>query len=391
MKPLPAEALRIMIVAGEASGDMHGARLVEAIQDVQVNTRFAGIGGPAMAAAGVRVEVDIRQLSVVGITEVFSQARQLLDGISRSKRLLATFRPHLLILIDFPDFNLHLAGHAKSKNVPVLYYVSPQIWAWRSGRVRKIARCVDHMAVILPFEESFYRRHHVPVTFVGHPILDKPVVTEVAAAAQQTGETIGLLPGSRSKEVDLHLPIMLDCARLLHQKRPGIRFLISLAPTVDHLKIKQTVAQHAIGTLCDYESRDVQSVFARSTLVLAASGTVTLEAAIAGTPMVIMYRVSPISYWIGRRVIRVNHVGLANLIAGRTVVPELLQAQATPEIIAATLEKLLDNPDRLEKIRSDLVAVRHRLGNPGASRRTAAIALKLIQRHHFSKRGQLGA
>jgi len=207
----------VMIIAGEASGDLHGSKLVKAMLDQDPSIYFMGIGGRALREAGVRILVEASTLSVVGITEVLSKGRSLLRGIAKATKLIKIMNPDLLILIDFPDFNLHMAAKAKKLGIPVLYYISPQFWAWRQGRIKKIKKRVDHMAVILPFEEAFYRQHGVPVTFVGHPLLDdRKLLDNKKRVDTETEEpVIGLLPGSRDKEVSRHLPVMLAAAELL--------------------------------------------------------------------------------------------------------------------------------------------------------------------------------
>ncbi|MDJ0781160.1 MAG: lipid-A-disaccharide synthase [Desulfosarcinaceae bacterium] len=373
----------VMIVAGEASGDAHGAKVVRAMQTQQTGLRFLGIGGEHLRAAGVAVRIDAHTLSVVGITEVITKLPKLLRAASEAKRLMVTERPALLILIDFPDFNLHLAAHAKRLGIPVLYFISPQIWAWRPGRVRKIKRLVNHMAVILPFEERFYHAHDVPVTYVGHPLMDDqpPATVRHADAGDLANPVISLLPGSRDREVEKHLPLLLGAAERLHQQYRGARFLVSCAPTIDASQVLRQVDQRnkqrpklPLTVVCE----DVRTLFARSTLSIAASGTVTLEATLCGTPTIIIYCISPLSYRLGRLLIQVEHIGLANLIAGRTIMPELIQADASPAKIAATADLLLKSPARLDKMRADLQMVKQLLGRGGASRRVADIALKIL-------------
>jgi lipid-A-disaccharide synthase len=372
----------VMIVAGEASGDGHGARLVRALQKRSgAPIRFVGIGGRALQNAGMEVVVDASSLSVVGITEVFAKAGNILKGMAAAKRVLKIRRPDLLILIDFPDFNLHLAGFAKKVGVPVLYYISPQVWAWRSGRVRTIARRVDHMAVILPFEQHFYQRHQVPVTFVGHPLMDRPHQLPAADAndPSEPVSVIGLLPGSRDGEVEKLLPEMLKAANLLQKRYAGLSFLISLSDSVNETRVRNILNRHRGRATVEIVDQGVEAVFQRSGFVIAASGTVTLEAAIAGIPMVIIYKVSPVSYRLGKALIRVDHISLVNLISGKRLVPELIQADASPMKIADTVEKMLSNTSGLKRIREELVMIRERLGGPGASDRVAQIALNLLR------------
>ena len=383
----------VMIVAGEASGDYHGARLVRAMQTRDPDLFFCGIGGDGLRNAGVRIMVDAHDLSVVGITEVFAKLPNLLRGMGRAKGLLRSLRPDLLILIDFPDFNLHLAAAAKRLGVPVLYYISPQIWAWRPGRVRKIGRRVDHMAVILPFEEKFYRRHGIPATFVGHPLLDtgegqrdkgtKGQRDGIEPSAEKGGLTIGLLPGSRDREVARHLPLMLAAAEEIRASRPDADFFVSLAPSVKAAHVAAIMAG-GNGFSPRLVPGGASEAFRRCDLVIAVSGTVTLEAALHGIPMVILYRVSPLSYWLGRCMIRVEHISLVNLISGRAVVPELIQGQATPGNIAEAVLGFIDHPHRFHRLKNELANIRHRIASAGgagagAADRVARIAADMLR------------
>ena len=370
----------IMIIAGETSGDIHGAKLVSAMRKRNNGLFFCGIGGRALGEAGVKLLMDASEIAVVGITEVFSKIPNILKGLRVVKKALKTLRPDLLILIDFPDFNLHLASSAKKLGIPVLYYISPKVWAWRSGRVKRIGELVDHLAVILPFEEDFYRSHAIPVTFVGHPLLDTPTSPQNKTLNGRTKDNpvIGFLPGSRDGEIARHLPIMINAARILHRKIDYVKFLISLAPEVKRTYVEGIIKKHKIAFAFELVADSSEKVFERSTLVVAASGTVTLEAAISGTPMVIIYKVSPISYWVGRAMIKVKHVGLANLIAGRKIVPELLQKEASPIRISDTVFEMLGDPSGLERVRLELLNIRDLLGGPGASERVADIALGMM-------------
>jgi lipid-A-disaccharide synthase len=370
----------IMIIAGETSGDIHGAKLVSAMRKRNNGLFFCGIGGRALGEAGVKLLMDASEIAVVGITEVFSKIPNILKGLRVVKKALKTLRPDLLILIDFPDFNLHLASSAKKLGIPVLYYISPKVWAWRSGRVKRIGELVDHLAVILPFEEDFYRSHAIPVTFVGHPLLDTLTSPQNKTLNGRTKDNpvIGFLPGSRDGEIARHLPIMINAARILHRKIDYVKFLISLAPEVKRTYVEGIIKKHKIAFAFELVADSSEKVFERSTLVVAASGTVTLEAAISGTPMVIIYKVSPISYWVGRAMIKVKHVGLANLIAGRKIVPELLQKEASPIRISDTVFEMLGDPSGLERVRLELLNIRDLLGGPGASERVADIALGMM-------------
>lgn len=371
-----------MIIAGETSGDLHGAKLVSAMQKRNNGLVFCGIGGRALKKAGVDILIDASEISVVGITEVFSKTPGILRGLRVVKKTLKTARPDLLILIDFPDFNLHVAATAKKNRIPVLYYISPQIWAWRPGRVKKIGALVDHMAVILPFEKEFYKEQRIPVTFVGHPLLENGLPSEEAVAGKwlEDVHVIGFLPGSRHGEIARHLPVMLDAARMLFQKIEPIKFIISLAPDIEEKYIKDIVEKFKGTAAFKIVSGGVGRIFEKSKIVVAVSGTVTLEAAISGTPMVIIYKVSPVSYFLGKNMIQVKHIGLVNLIAGKEIVPELIQEAASPDRIANTVFKMLSDPPGLKKLGLELLNIRDKLGGPGASERVANIAFSMLER-----------
>ncbi len=369
----------VVMVAGEASGDQHGAHVIHALRKRHADIQVCGAGGSAMKRAGAQISVDIRELSVMGFTAVFSKAPQILRHLSRLKRLLLHRRPDLLILIDFPDFNLHLAGYAKKIGIPVLYYISPQVWAWRSNRIAKIKRRVDHMAVILPFEKSIYDKHGVPASFVGHPLMDATLQEQKfeQTTSPAKGATIALLPGSRECEVIRLLPEMLAAARMLQLTDPELRFEISQAPSID----ADLIGYHLREPLLDNArvvSDPVYAIFNRCRLAIVASGTASLEAAIYGIPTIIVYSVSSFSYWLGNLLVNVPHIGLANLIAGKRVLPELVQDQATAQHIAAAAQTLLTDQNAYQRMQTDLKAIRTLLGRPGASNRVAEIACRLM-------------
>ena len=377
----PSGQACVMIVAGEASGDQHGAKLVAEMRRSNPAIFFCGIGGKAMASAGVRILVDTADLTVVGITEVIAKLPVVYRSLAVAKKLLQSLKPDLLILIDFPDFNLRVAAAARKLGIPVLYYISPQIWAWRRGRVKKIGKLVSHMAVILPFEADFYSAHDIPVTFVGHPLLDRITGDEEEGdTAEDSAEhtLIGLLPGSREVEIKRLLPVMLDAAERMHKQDPRLKFAVSVAPTVRRKMMEAMIRGRGRDGSISLSEKPVERLFGRCRLIVAASGTVTLQAAIAGTPMVIIYKVSPISYWLGRALIRVDHIGLINLIAGRRLVPELIQGQATAESISDQAFDLLADDERLAQLKQDLLTAGRVLGEAGASRRVAQIALGLM-------------
>jgi len=376
------EKREIMIIAGEASGDIHGAHLVKAMQASSRDLAFFGIGGNALRQAGVRVFIDNAEIAVVGISEAFSKLGILLRALRTVKEELKRVRPDLVIVIDFPDFNLQVSKMATRLGIPVMYYISPQVWAWRTGRVKKIKKVVDHMVVIFPFEVAFYEKWGVPATFVGHPLLDNVgsgTSGEPKEDLKGKGPLIGLLPGSRNGEVRHLFPTMVQAADMLSQKVPDIRFAVPVASSVDK-NLVERMARQGASTFLLLSDR-LQDILDNSTLVVTASGTVTLEAAIAGTPMIIVYKLSGFSYWFGKRFIRVKHIGLVNLVAGKRVVPELIQDEASAEKISLQVLQMLADKDALLGIRRQLRDVVKRLGDPGASARAATVAMGLLSGH----------
>jgi len=379
MKQIPQQK-HVMIIAGEASGDLHGSHLVRAMLRENDDLSFIGIGGHAMKKAGVKILMNASELTVVGITEVFSKILNIFRGLSIAKKQLKSLRPDLLILIDFPDFNLRVAPMAKKLGIPVLYYISPQVWAWRSGRVKKIKKVVDHMVVILPFEEDFYTQEGIPVTFVGHPLLDNPSSLANNDPQKIFGgdPVIGLLRGSRDGEIRRHLPVILDAMKRLMQRMKNIRFIISLASSMERAYMERMISKHLQGADFELVSGGVDKVFSRCHLLLSASGTVTLEAAIHGVPMIIIYKMSSLSYRVVKALIQVKRIGLVNLIANDDLVPELVQNDANPEKIADTAFHLLDDRVGLEALREKLLGIREKLGGPGASERASKIAAGML-------------
>ncbi|ABW68640.1 lipid-A-disaccharide synthase [Desulfosudis oleivorans] len=369
----------VMIIAGEASGDLHGANLIRNMREqIKDPLFFCGIGGAAMRRAGAKILVEAERLSVVGITEVIARMPDILSGMKTAKRMLASRIPDLLVLIDFPDFNLRMAATAKKHGIPVFYYISPQVWAWRKGRVRTIRKRVDHTAVILPFEADFFKAHDVPVTFVGHPLLDAGYGPAPLYERTEGRTVVGLLPGSRGSEVARHLPVMMEAGARISRRHPHVTFMVSCAHSIP-VESMASITEKYIGTVpFTIVPGDVTQVLKRSTCVVAVSGTVSLETALYGVPMVVIYKVSFLSYWLAKALIRLEHISLVNLIAGKAVVPELIQKDASAEHIAARIMSMISDPQELETVRKELAEVRKRLGGPGASARAAGIAARLL-------------
>lgn len=375
---------KILMIAGEASGDLHGSKVVEALSRLDSKVRVYGVGSGSMRQAGAEILLDSSALAVVGITEVIGHFRSILRAFTFIKQFIRKSDLDLLILIDFPDFNIPLAKVAQKVGVPVLYYISPQVWAWRSGRVKKIARRINKMAVIFPFEVPIYQEAGVSVEFVGHPLLDTvPSRRPEDRSLPEEGRgnpLIALLPGSRIKEVQSLLPEMMRGAKILFDKIPGSKFIIAVASTIQMEDIKTMV--QAFPVPVDMVQGKTYEAIQAADLAIVASGTATLETALLEKPMVIVYRVSPLSFWVGKRLVKVRCIGLANIVAGKKFIPELLQEEACGARIAAEAERIWEDPAYRQSMISELQEVRRKLGDPGASERVARIALEMMRPAH---------
>lgn len=369
---------RILIVAGEASGDLHGANLAVALRALRPDVEVLGVGGAKMKAAGVRLIHGIERLDVIGMVGA-AQLRAVVRTYAVLRRFLRDAALDAVVLVDNPGLNLRLARVAKRAGHRVVYYIAPQIWAWHPGRLRLISRVVDRMLVILPFEAALYRQAGVRCDFVGHPLLDAVAPSydrdEIRKRFEVNGASrvLGLLPGSREREVRELLPVMLGASAQLARSYPGLRLLIAQAPSIRDGLITELCA----GTVLEVRVlRDQPNeVMAAADLLLVASGTATLQAAVVGTPMLIAYRVSWVTYWLARWLIRIDCIGLVNIVAGRRIVPELIQQKATPERLSEEAARLLGDRAAFGAMRAALRAVRESLGSPGASHRAAAAVL----------------
>lgn len=378
----------VFLSAGESSGDLHGARLAEELSRRARGLRLVGLGGSRMEEAGVELLADLDTLAVMGFVEVLRSLPRLLWLRRRVRRFLRDSEVDLVIPIDYPGFNLSLACHARKLGIPVLYYIAPQVWAWHQGRARRLARCTDRISVVLPFEKEFLESHGADAEFVGHPLLDEETPrprrraegrtrpeAEVAPRSGPSREgpdetVLGLFPGSRAQEVERLLPPFLEAGRALRSERPGLELSVARAPDLSRDLFPSD------GSL---EVETPETVLRRASAALTKSGTITLQLALAGVPMVVGYRVNPITYWIARWLVTVDHVALVNLVAGRRLVPELLQDEVEPARLAAEIRPFLrpDAPER-ERMLAGLAEVRELLGEPGCASRVAGSALELL-------------
>ncbi|HBG06926.1 MAG: lipid-A-disaccharide synthase [Geobacteraceae bacterium GWC2_58_44] len=378
-----------MIVAGEASGDMYGATLAAELRALSPDTRFFGMGGGCMRQAGVETLVDANEMAVMGIVEVVGHLPVILKNFNILKKRLLSDPPSLLILIDYPDFNLRLAKVAKRAGVPVLYFISPQVWAWRSGRVKGIGEVIDMMAVLFPFEVPFYQKAGIPVSFVGHPLLDmvRPSMGKAEAllsfGLDPERQTVGLFPGSRKSEIAKLLPDILEAAKLLKAQLPGLQFLLPLASSLRQEDIASELQRSGLDvTIVSGRNHDVMVA---CDAAISVSGTVTMELALVGIPMVIVYRVSGLTYQIGKRVIKVPHIGICNIVAEKGVAKELIQHEVTPEAIAREIGALLTDGRYAESMREEFARVRVKLGSGGALGRLAGVASNMMAAHKESR------
>ena len=387
-------AKRIMIVTGEASGDLHGANLIKAAKAMSDGTFFFGVGGQRMAAAGCDILIPSEDLAVMGVVEVVGQLPVIWRSFQRLKReLFGRSKPDALVLIDFPDFNLRLAHQAQKAGVPVLYYISPKVWAWRQGRVKKIARSVDSLAVIFPFEPVLYDGLDIWVKYVGHPLLDEFSAAVDGVDLRQklqistTKKIVGLFPGSRRSELRYMLDTLVASAQLIHDSQPDIHFLVPIANSLKTDEVKSQFDPALPVSFIEAGDVSIYDVASNCDTILSVSGTVTLQIALAGTPMAILYKLSPVSYAIGKRLIKVDHAGLPNIIAGKLVVPEFIQDEATPQALADEALHVLNDTGYADTMKADLRAVQKQLGEPGCSNKVAEMLFDLLSQKKANLEG----
>ncbi|MDF2940405.1 MAG: lipid-A-disaccharide synthase [Gammaproteobacteria bacterium] len=412
---------RILFIAGEASGDAHASEVAKALKQQRPDMELVGIGGQKMKEAGVEILFDAAEIAVVGLVEVIKHYPALKRAWNKAVDQLKNHRPDLLILVDYPGFNLRLAKVAKQMGIKVLYYISPQIWAWHQSRIKKIKQTVDHMAVIFPFEVSFYSKADIPVSYVGSPLAEsvipigkqaakhKIIPSPLVGESQGEGKIIGLLPGSRKSELSRLMPVLVECAKALKKRYPHAQFLLPIAstlkpedirPYISKISPNPSFSKRGSSSLCKNEALSNSSLCKREAgrdlldiqiiqnnshaaieacdLAICSSGTVTLEAAILGTPMVLIYKTAPITYWLAKRLIKIKHIGLCNILAGKTIVPELIQNDANVNNIVSHACQILEDKAYRDQMLGNLAWVRAQLGEQKTGKEVAELALKLI-------------
>jgi len=379
-------SVRLLLSCGEASGDLYAGALTHELLALDPTLTIAGLGGPRFAAAGGLLVEDYRELSVTGMIAWIPKLPRLLAARRRLVAAARSERPDALILIDFSGFNFRLAPAIKRLGVPVIYYISPQIWASRAGRLATIRAIADRVLVIFPFEAAIYERGGVPVEFVGHPLIDlaKPSATRERFLAglglTPSAPTVAILPGSRPHEVSRILPDLAAAARRIRREVPAAQFVVARAPHMDDDLFAAVRADDGDARFT-IVAGDTDTVLASADVALTASGTATVQAALHDTPMVVVYRLAPLEYQLARRLVRLDTIGMVNLIAGGKIVPELLQDAFTPEAVAREAVSMLTDRERAARIRVDLARVRTALGGPGASRRAARAIMRIVESH----------
>ncbi|MBU0478463.1 lipid-A-disaccharide synthase [bacterium] len=374
--------MKIMIVAGETSGDLHGSNLVRYMKEIDPGLKFIGMGGHRMRTAGVENIFNIDDLDIVGVGEVFRGIFKIKRRFNKLCEIMDEDHPKLVILIDYPGFNLRLAKQAKKRNIKVAYYISPQLWAWGKGRIKTVKAYVDKMIVILPFEEDFYKGYNVPVEFVGHPLLDIVKTSgtreEILTSLDITGKhVVGLLPGSRKQEIRRILPALVQAAKMIKNSISDVEFVLLCAENIDEEDLEQVL--HTLKISIKIIKNRTYDGMSCCDLLIGASGTVTLEAALLNVPMIVVYKASPFTSFLFKTFLRVPHIGLVNIMAGERIIPELLQEEANPENISRCTLDILDSNEKMRDIRNRLARIKEKLGSPGASKRAAESIYQMLE------------
>ena len=386
---LPVGLKHIMVLTGEPSGDFHAGRLIEEIRRKNDQIYFSGTGGPILREQGVYLFYDIENLSAMGITEVLMQFRHIKKAFDLFREKLHLHLPDLIILVDYPGFNLRAARYVKEHyHIKILYYITPKVWAWKKSRLFKIKKYVDHAALIFPFEEKLFKKAGIPSTYVGNPLVDEYpenlsksfLRSKTLSHSLNDPILIGLLPGSRNAEIKNLLDIMIQSACLIHQKQNQVRFLVSKATSIKRELIEDSINTSGSPHLFDIVEGPVRGILIRSNLVIAASGTVTLEAALLCIPTLLIYKMARLSFWAAKLLVKVKYAGLANLIVNEEIMPELLQEHARPEKICTKVVHMITH-ERCYETRLELV--RKKLGKKGAAKNAAGIAMNLLRESYF--------
>jgi lipid-A-disaccharide synthase len=377
-----AKSKKIFIVAGEASGDLHAGNLIRAIKEKLPETSFYGMGGVEMQKAGAKLTHDLRTVSVIGLVEVLSRLPTILRTLKELGKSLVIEKPDLAILVDFPDFNLKLAEKLKKAAIPVVWYISPQVWAWRAERIPKLVKLIDYMLVILPFEVEFYRKHNLNVNFVGHPLIDKIKTTSskeetlLELGLKANFPVIAMLPGSRNIEIKLLLPHLKKAAEVLYSQNPNYQFVIPVANTLDPQKIERKLVD--VKAPIRVIQGNTYNIIKSADVAVVAAGTATLETALLGTPAIIIGRVSKLTWFLWSRYTNLPYYGLPNYIVEKKLMTELIQHQASGEQIARQLENLLNSIEEQNRLKEGYKEIWDKLGNKPASENAANIIVKIL-------------
>ncbi|BDQ38927.1 lipid-A-disaccharide synthase [Pseudodesulfovibrio nedwellii] len=357
---------------GEASGDLHGAELIKRLKEVTPDATFTGMGGPAMEAEGLDVRYSMKLISLVGITEILGGLPRILKLLGEIKREIIKVRPRAIILVDCPEFNFRIAKIAYKLGIPVYYYISPQIWAWRSGRANFLRKYVRKVICILPFEKQFYKKYDMDVDYVGHPLMDVLPLAELDNIPEDDN-LIGLLPGSRNKEVSTLLPEFAGAAKLLQKDHPNLHYVIVRAPGMGKKRLLRQWPDDIPMEIIEPDTR--YKTFRSCKCIMAASGTVTLETALIGTPVLVAYKVSFISEMVARLLVNVDYISLPNLIAGHEIYPEYMQKDACADTLALAVSRWLDDQTEYDRVKHELIKLRTMVGEPGAPLRAARVIM----------------
>ncbi len=374
--------ISVMFSAGEASGDQHAAHLFLALKELHPTLRGIGMGGPKMAQAGISLSYDSSSIAVIGLVEVLKHYLEIRRALTLMQQLVSQEKPNLLICVDYKEFNLKLAQFAKRQGVKVLFYVSPQVWAWRPGRVLTYGRAIDMMAVIFPFETAYYEAENIPVRYVGHPSVDKvkPQYSKTEALSlfglNPEQRIVGLLPGSRVNEIKRLLPVMLLAGEKLSSQHPDLQFILPQATSISDALLTEYLARTSLKVMVI--KQQPYDVIQCCDAIMTSSGTASLEIALLEIPMVITYKISWLTYCLGRWLINTRFIGLPNIIAGKAIVKELIQHHATALNLANEIDKILHDADYSKRIRQDLQAVKQQLGQGGGSQNMAQLASEML-------------